>query len=208
LRRVIKQTHHLGGIGLRVPHRKGYCISREDLLRHVRPVELGLSDGAELPADLFLIVRPDPFRLAKETRQQALVKVWRILFHLYVDLAMRKKSADGSLTPARVLERIERLGLTEFAEVRDVLRQEDYLLPPESEETVYAEFAAVYLTMRRFDPDWVGRSCARRCDVGRGHRCRVDLPRQPAARSAGSAAGAGRNRGTRSDNDPDADAGA
>ncbi len=152
LRRVIKQHRHIGGIGLRVPHRKGYVINRAALLDCVAPAELGLAPNAELPAHVFLLVRPDPARLARYAVAEALKKHWRILFHLHIDLAMQQKLADGSLTPALVRQRIRRLGLTEFAEITAVLRQEDYLLPPESPEAVYAEFVAVYLTMRRFDP--------------------------------------------------------
>jgi hypothetical protein len=152
LRRVIKHHREIGGIGLLVPHRKGYVIDREALLRCVRPAELGLAADAELAPHAFLIVRPDPYRLAEYTLKQALVKHWRILFHLRIDQSMQQKLENGSLTPTMVRQRIRRLGLTEFAEIRDVLRQEDYLLPPESTEAVYAEFVAVYLTLRCFDP--------------------------------------------------------
>src|SRR5229473_257042 len=60
LRRVIKHHREIGGIGLLVPHRKGYVIDREALLRCVRPAELGLAANAELPPHAFLMVRPDP----------------------------------------------------------------------------------------------------------------------------------------------------
>jgi hypothetical protein len=152
LRRVIKQHRKLGGLAVLVPHRKGYVIEREALLKHVRPAELGLASSTEAPPFAFLIVRPDPERLAKRTAGEALLNQWRILFHLHIDHAMQQKLANGSLTLAQARTRIQRLGLAEFAEITAVLRQESYLLPPESPETVYAEFVAVYLTLRRFDP--------------------------------------------------------
>jgi hypothetical protein len=87
------------------------------------------------------------------------VKHWRILFHLAIDHALQQKLTNGSLTPTLVRERVRRLGLTEFAEITDVLRQEAYLFPPRSQAEVanelagiYAEFVAVYLMLRRFDP--------------------------------------------------------
>ena len=36
-----------------------------------------------------------------------------------------------------------RLGASEFAEVRAVLKQESFLIPPVSDESIYIEFAAV-----------------------------------------------------------------
>ena len=42
LRRIIKRDRHLPGIGLRVPHRKSYVISRDRLLVLAEPEELGL----------------------------------------------------------------------------------------------------------------------------------------------------------------------
>jgi hypothetical protein len=153
LRRVIKQHRQIGGIGLLIPHRKGYVIDRESLLRYVAPAELGVTPNTEFPPHAFLLVRPEPGRLARYTAEQALVKHRRILFHLRIDLTMQQKLANGSLTPTIVRHRIRQIGLTEFAEITDVLQQEDYLLPPETPEAVYAEFVAVYVTLRRFDPD-------------------------------------------------------
>ena len=149
LRRVIRLHRKIGGLTVLVPHRKGYCLDRDSLLKWVLPAELGLASDAELPPYVFLIVRPDPERLAKCSPSAVLAKHWRILFHLRIDHLMQQKLADGSLAMAQVRMRIRRLGLPEFAEITEVLRQEDYLLPPESSATVYAEFVAVYLTLRR-----------------------------------------------------------
>ncbi len=151
LRRVIKH-HRKIGLAVLVPHRKGYVIERMALLKCVLPAELGVASSAELPPYAFLIVRPDPERLAKRTLDEALTNHWRILFHLRIDHIMQLKLANGSLNSMQVRTRIRRLGLVEFAEITAVLRQENYLLPPESSEAVYAEFVAVYLTLRRFDP--------------------------------------------------------
>jgi hypothetical protein len=151
LRRVIKQHRKVGGIGLLVPHRKCFVIERDALLRYVTLDELGVPATAHLPGTVLLLVRPEPDRLARMTLEQALVKHWRLLFHARIDQHMQMKMADGSLTAAKVRQRIGRLGVTEFNEITFVLDQEGFLLPPETPETIYAEFVAVYLTLRRFD---------------------------------------------------------
>jgi hypothetical protein len=166
LRRVIKHHRQIGGLSLLVPHRKGYVIDRESLLRCVTPQELGAAPDAELPPYLYLLVRPDPDRLARYSVDQALVKHWRILFHLRIDHHLERQLETGTLTPALVRQRIRRLGLTEFDEIKAVLRQEDYLLPPETAEHVYAEFVAVYLTLRRFDPALVSHYFPALRDLG------------------------------------------
>jgi hypothetical protein len=151
LRRVIKQHRQLGGLAVLVPHRKGYVLDREALLKYVALAELGVASNTELPPHVFLMVRPNPERLAKHAPGEALANHWRILFHLHIDLEMQRKLANGSLNSTQVRQRIRRLGLAEFAEITAVLRQENYLLPPESIEAIYAEFVAVFLTLRRFD---------------------------------------------------------
>src|SRR5207253_5803924 len=47
-------------------------------------------------------------------------------------------------------ERIHRIGQAEFDEIRTVLRQEKFLLPPRDDRTAYEEFAAVFLEMSFF----------------------------------------------------------
>ena len=152
LRRVIKRDTEIGGIGLRVPHRKTYVIARERLLEIVDRTELDLPPGAPLPEVAILIGRPSAEALAERTQQAALVKYWRQLFHARVHLALEELIAAGKLGDREVKRRIGELGETEFKEIRLVLGQEDYLLPPKDDRTVYVEFAAVYLELRYFAP--------------------------------------------------------
>src|SRR4051794_5463942 len=100
LRRVIKEHRQVGGLGRPVPRSKGYVIDRDALLRCVAPAELGLASNAELPAFLFLMIRPEPDRFARYRPDDALIKHWRILFHLRIDHAMQQKLANGALTAA------------------------------------------------------------------------------------------------------------
>ncbi len=153
LRRVIKIVCDIGGIGLRVPHRKTFVIVRDQLLQTVDRAELDLPFDAPLPETVILIGRPSAEALGEMTRDEALVKFWRQLFHARVHLAMDARIADGKLGQPVVRQRIAAIGEMEFEEIRLVLRQEDYLLPPKDDLHAYVEFAAVYLELRYFAPN-------------------------------------------------------
>src|SRR5262245_52362624 len=101
LRRVIKQDRHITGVGLQVPHRKTYVIGRDALLAIAERDELGLAAGRELPAELILLACPEGW-LAAHTREQALARYWRLLFHARIDQLLAQKFADGRLTEAQV----------------------------------------------------------------------------------------------------------
>jgi hypothetical protein len=155
LRRVIKQHRNIGGMSLLVPHRKSYVIDQGPLLKLVHRDELGLPADAILPDKIILLARPESDRLARLPRDEVLHKYWRTLFHARLDLVMQRKLDDGSLNAVSVRDRVRRLGETAFDEIGFVLRQEKFLLPPETAEGIYAEFVAVYLTLRRFAPKLV-----------------------------------------------------
>lgn len=152
LRRILKHDRELIRIGLQVPHRKTYVIERQRLLPVADPEDLGLSSEAEVPDPVILLPRPDPEWLARWSAGHALVKYWRLLFHARVHLVFREQLLGSRLTDDVVRARIQRIGQTQFDEVRTVLAQENYLLPPASHEEVYEEFAAVYLELRHFAP--------------------------------------------------------
>jgi hypothetical protein len=155
LRRVIKQHAETGGIGLRVPHRKTYVIGRDALLSIVDREELDAPEGVGLPQRVILIARPTGEMLAGLTREETLLKYWRLLFHARVHVALDEPAAAGRLGEAELRARIQQIGPTQFEEIRSVLRQEEYLLPPKSDRTVYVEFAAVYLELRYFVPSFL-----------------------------------------------------
>ncbi len=150
LRRVIKRDRNLPGIGLQVPHRKGYVIGSDALLRIVEPGEVGLGDRHPLPEVCILLARLRPERLAALRPADVLTRYWRLLFHARIHLALEQRVAEHKLTDARVRDRIHCIGQTEFEEIRAVLRQEDLLLPPRDDRAAYIEFAALYLELRYF----------------------------------------------------------
>jgi hypothetical protein len=149
LRRVIKQDGGLVGLGLMVPHRRSYVISRDKLLKIVSHLELDLEPNIELPATIILLARPTQGALADTPRASILVKYWRMLFHARIHLALENRFLEGRLTPADIRVRVEQIGETEFEEIRSVLRHDKYLLA-EDDRSVYVEFAAVYLELRHF----------------------------------------------------------
>jgi hypothetical protein len=148
LRRVIKKHRNLFQLGLRVPHRKTYVIPRAALLTFAEPAELGLTSADDLPETILLLARPAAEKLAALPRDVALIRMWRRLFHAHVDRALGGKQ----LKEGEVRARLQRIGQVEFDEIRSVLRQDKYLLPPRDDRIVYTEFAAVYLELRHFVP--------------------------------------------------------
>jgi hypothetical protein len=157
LRRVIKQHGKLTAIGLQVPHRKSYVIDRAALLEIADRVELGVEADRELPETVILLSSPSPERIASLGTSEVMLRYWRLLFHARVHRVLEPRVSADRLSPARLRERINRIGRTEFEEIRAVLRQEDLLLPPRDDRTVYVEFAALYLELRHFAPTLLPR---------------------------------------------------
>lgn len=148
LRRVIKHTRNLIGLGLQVPHRKCYVVARDIMLGRASPEDLGVALGRELPATVVLLPLPDATRLAQSAPGPVLVRYWRLLFHTAVHRAVGARQ----LSSAHVRDRVRRIGQAAFDEIRSVLRQDKLLLPPRDDATVYEEFAALYLELEYFAP--------------------------------------------------------
>lgn len=161
LRRVIRTHASLRGFGFRVPHGKTYIISSKELLEIADRDELGLPNE-RLPETVILLERPAAEDLEDKPRGELLLQYWELLFHACVHCqleralvvpasASRSESlpAEAGTTAAR---RIAELGERPFDEIRNVLRQERFLLPCGGDAAVYIEFAAVYLGLRYFKP--------------------------------------------------------
>jgi len=155
VRRIIKQATGASGIGLRVPHRKTFVIGREELLTIVDRVDLDLPTDADLPESVIIIARPSSDMLLESSAGEITTKFWRQLFHARIHQALEQTIAEGRLPPSELQARIQHIGESEFEEIRTVLRQEDYLLPPKNDLTVYIEFVAVYLELRHFVPGFL-----------------------------------------------------
>ena len=147
VRRVIKHERGLSGFGLQVPH--GHCcvVERASLLTIVTELELGRR-GDELPATIVLVARPD----GEDAHQ-----LWRRAFHGFIHHHLDERVRAGTLTNALVRERINRIGQTEFDEVRAVLHGEELLFASGNDRDAYIEFAAFYLELLHFDPDAIDK---------------------------------------------------
>jgi hypothetical protein len=150
LRRVILEDRQLAGLTVRLPHRKSYLIGREPLLEIVAPDELGLDSAAGLPDRVILLPQPSETALAETPGPAILLSYWRLLFHARIHLEFEERIRAGRLPAESILRRIRQIGRAEFDEIRAVLAQEAYLLPPRDEASVYVEFAAVYWELRYF----------------------------------------------------------
>lgn len=155
LRRLIKQDRRLPGLGMQVPHRKSYVIGRARLLTLVSRAELEVEPDRELPDSLILLARPEPEKLARLTREGALIKYWRLLFHARVHRELEARLAAGTLTDNQIHERIAHLNASASAEIRQVLEDERLILPPADERAFYTEFTAVFLDLLYFAPSLI-----------------------------------------------------
>lgn len=155
VRRVIKKHRRLPGIGLQVPHARCYTLPRADLVELVERAELPV-DPAALPVHVAIIGGSRAALAAGDPGE--LSRAWRAIFHAHVHHAFGELVARRAITPALVRERINRIGQTEFDEIRSVLRQEDLLLPPIDDTSTYAEFVALYLELQQFAPRALDRT--------------------------------------------------
>lgn len=163
LRRVIKSRLGLShAAGLRVPHPHCFVVPKAELerVRDVAPLDL-----TAFPAHVILVTA-DREEVASGGAQ-ALLNVWRLVFHARVHLVLDELGDQGVLTLAACRERIEEIGQAEFDEIRSVLRQENLLMPPRDERAAYVEFAALYLELRHFAPHTVEHTFPAIADLAR-----------------------------------------
>lgn len=154
VRRLVLQDQELTGLSWHVPHRKTYNVRRERLLQFVAPDELGVVQVQTIPEQVILISHPDRDDLPELTSAALQTYLWRMLFHARVHRKFDELITTGKFTIATVRARVDRIGQSEFDEIRSVLRRENFLFPQEPETRVYAEFVAVYAELRQFSPGW------------------------------------------------------
>src|SRR5262249_43105232 len=122
LRRVIKRHRRLGGVGLQVPHATSYALPKARLLELVEADELAFAP--QLLPERVAIFTGSRDQLAAGT-PEALSRAWRAIFHARIHDVFDDKFARKELTTSAIRERINRVGQTEFDEIRFVLRQAD-----------------------------------------------------------------------------------
>jgi hypothetical protein len=152
LRRVVRLHASLPGLGFRVPHSKTYVIPQKALWEIADRSEIGFGPAEDLPEDVILLERPSGEILEQRPRGEILLYYWELLFHARVHEEFHALLKQRRFGAAEFEKRLAVLGSLEFDEVRNVLREERFLLPPCDDPSVYVEFAAVYLGIRYFHP--------------------------------------------------------
>ena len=155
VRRVILNDVDLPTLIGRLPHRKSFVTSGGRAQSVVLNDELGLESNSALPETVILLARPDEHELESMSADALREYYRRLHFHARVHVALDRRRAQGALTELIVAERLEEIGSSVFDEIRSVLEQEAFLLPPVSTVSVYIEFAAVFLELRYSAPDVV-----------------------------------------------------
>lgn len=151
LRRIIQRDLDLTGQVFRVPHDYCYTIRRDRLLTLVDTFEVAEDLGVR-PDTLILIDHSPLTEGPPLSREAALRFCWRRLFHARIHTALESEAATERWSFAAVRRRIQRLGVLEFTEARQVLRQDHLLIRPDDDRAVFVEFAAAYLELKHFAP--------------------------------------------------------
>lgn len=151
LRRVIRLDRRLQGLGLSVPHRKCYTIERDRLLAYVDRSELEAAPGVDLPRTVILLAKPTEDELIEAGgAEAALAHYGRLLLHSSVHVELERLASAQMDANAWAAERLREIGVTEVAEIRQVLLKDELLFPSPSELDIYVEFAAVYVELRYY----------------------------------------------------------
>ncbi len=152
LRRVVKHEWDLPALTVRVPHRKSWIVTRNQLIKHVDWDELGLEPNSDLPIKAILLARPDEKHLESMSVSELKLLVWRLLYHARVHVAFESLRDAGHLNSNDFRQRVDQIGQVEFDEIRSVLAREHFLRPEASLGETFIEFAAVYAELKHFMP--------------------------------------------------------
>ncbi len=148
VRRVIRADRDLPLSFARLPHRDMAVIESRRL------VELA-DDFWAFPADLApqvaLIARPHAEGPAGAATGRLLREYWRLVFHALLDLAV-PAALDHASDGAGWIHVVEWMGRTQLDEATAVLVQEGCISPDADERAAIAEFVAVFLELRVFQP--------------------------------------------------------
>ena len=150
INRIWKAEFHVPYLLVEAPHDRCYFFDRQTLFKHVDQDELELEADRLLPAKVIVLVKPTAEELQSYEREALLLKYWRLLFHARLHVALHEQRQEGRLTDQEIRQRITTLGPTVFREIKSVLHQEKYLLPPEDDLQTYCEFVTVYQELRYF----------------------------------------------------------
>lgn len=155
LRRVLR--HELGSARFAEPAaaRESCPIDARRAEEWLDPDELGLPPGTPWPPSLLLLAQPDDDELRTTPLPDLLQHFWRLIYRARVHQAFRQRLVAGRLPRTALLQRIDRIGQSQFDEVRAVLRSENLVLDRRDRAASYIEFATLYAELRSFAPGWL-----------------------------------------------------
>ncbi len=153
LRRIVARVWGLGPLQWRMPKIPSIAVDRSTALTVVEPDELGLEPSENLPETLVLISMAELGALEGRPAIVALHGLWRLLLQARGRLETTEALREDRVSVRELRRRIDRIGQTEFDEVRAVLAEEGRLPPEATDRTTYAEFAATYIDFRHLAPD-------------------------------------------------------
>ena len=152
MERVIPEACDVQGILWSVPHSKSFVADRSLLFQFVEQDDLLISPDRLPPETLILLAQPRSEDLSEKEYSKTLLKYWQRLFHANVHLILGDRFAQKLLTEEHIEERIDRIGQTEFEEIRSVLITEKYLFEKADKKEIYIEFVSVFLELKYFAP--------------------------------------------------------
>lgn len=153
--RVIKRHREL--IRLGIPHVHSYWIERDALFQIVSPKLIGI-EPEQLPKQVILLPRLKASELRGAETADVLRWLWRSAFHAHVHLVVEALQKSGKLDDATIRARIDRIGQTEFDEIRRVLDADELIFSTGGDAEVYAEFVALFLELHHFAPSLLART--------------------------------------------------
>ena len=78
---------------------------------------------------------------------------WRLAFYAMLTAELQRQVDAGMLPNDAVWDTINRIGQTQFDEIRAAIQHMGRVAQPDDDRAIYCEFIATYLELQHFDPD-------------------------------------------------------
>ncbi|MFM7151273.1 MAG: hypothetical protein ACKO23_15670, partial [Gemmataceae bacterium] len=154
IERIIQDAYDLPNLHWNIPHNQSFVCDRQLLFRHAEQIDLEVEPDQLLPERILLLVRPDAVEESNLERSRLLTKYWRRLFHARVHLHFLELKEKGNWDETTFQKRMEAVGSTQFEEIKNVLREDNWLHSNAGTAETYIEFVAVYLELQFFTLDF------------------------------------------------------
>ncbi|MGC6419284.1 MAG: hypothetical protein ACON3Z_19330 [Bradymonadia bacterium] len=102
---------------------------------------------------VYVLVEPTVDELRSRSRVYLARRSWRLAFYALLTAELRRQVDAGMLPNDAVWDTINRIGQTQFDEIRAAIQHMGRVAQPDDDRAIYCEFIATYLELRHFDPD-------------------------------------------------------